>query len=588
MAHGQQRDLVVEVDEALDDHAARRRRGRRSARSPRPRRCRRRVRTRLWPLPEDDITGLTTHGRPIVGDRGAVVLERVDEAVGRGRQAERFRGEAADAFAIHRQARGARGRDHPRVCVPRSANSCSSSTSVCVWIASISGHDQVRPLARDQRAHGVAVEHVQHVAAMRDLHRRRVGVAVGGDHFHAEALQFDARLPCPVRPNRAAARAWRAGTSGVPSVTMRDPYRDGDAVGFRRKSHRQGYGRGTRRAAILARMPSPRPPCLRRHAGHAAALALCAVAASEPAAARATSTGGRAARSADWARSAAWPPRAAIATCCGCTTTAATRRTPVRGRRPTATGWRRCAIEGVTKTDWEDIAAFELDGSDYLLIADTGDNGGLRRTLQLHVVEEPARLRRTHALRPAWSIAFRWPDGARDCEAVAVDAAARPGPADLEEARSRRNCSRCRCARTGTALQTAPRASARLAGVPQPDAEDPRAQPAARARSRAQVTAADVSPDGRTLAVLTYRYLLLYPRGARRVAGRRPCRARPRSGCCPGCPRPRPWAGRPTAAACTPRASSVPAPAGTRIRARRPDQRDRHSSPHPLADMISF
>src|SRR5262245_45228627 len=46
----------------------------------------------------------------------------------------------------------------------------------------------------------------------------------------------------------------------------------------------------------------------------------------------------------------------------------------------------------VTKTDWEDIAAFRLDGRNYLLIADTGDNGGLRRTLQLHVIEEPARL----------------------------------------------------------------------------------------------------------------------------------------------------------------------------------------------------
>ena len=42
-------------------------------------------------------------------------------------------------------------------------------------------------------------------------------------------------------------------------------------------------------------------------------------------------------------------------------------------------------VEGVTKTDWEDMAAFRLDGRDYLLIADTGDNGGLRRTLQLHV-----------------------------------------------------------------------------------------------------------------------------------------------------------------------------------------------------------
>src|SRR3546814_1566799 len=45
--------------------------------------------------------------------------------------------------------------------------------------------------------------------------------------------------------------------------------------------------------------------------------------------------------------------------------------------------------------------------------------------LQLHVIEEPASLDEVaqHApLEPAWSIAFRWPDGARDCEAVAVDA----------------------------------------------------------------------------------------------------------------------------------------------------------------------
>ena len=81
------------------------------------------------------------------------------------------------------------------------------------------------------------------------------------------------------------------------------------------------------------------------------------------------------------------------------------------------------AIDGISNTDWEDLAAFELDGKRYLLIADTGDNGGLRRTLLLHVVAEPAKLVDGATLTPAWSIAFRWPDGARDCEAVAVDAA---------------------------------------------------------------------------------------------------------------------------------------------------------------------
>jgi hypothetical protein len=50
-----------------------------------------------------------------------------------------------------------------------------------------------------------------------------------------------------------------------------------------------------------------------------------------------------------------------------------------------------------------------------------------------------------------------------------------------------------------------------LAGVPQPDAESLRSNPRM-ARVRNQVTAADISPDGNTLAVLTYSDLLLYGR----------------------------------------------------------------------------
>ncbi len=161
-------------------------------------------------------------------------------------------------------------------------------------------------------------------------------------------------------------------------------------------------------------------------------------------------------------------------------------------------------VEGVTKTDWEDIAAFELDGRNYLLIADTGDNGGLRRSLQLHVIEEPARLDNAR-LQPAWSIAFRWPDGARDCEAVAVDPVRREillitkkrHPPELFTLPLRPS---------GTGLLTASRVG-ELAGVPGP-------QDGASTRSAVahHVTAADVSPDTATLAVMTYRNLLLYSR----------------------------------------------------------------------------
>lgn len=164
-------------------------------------------------------------------------------------------------------------------------------------------------------------------------------------------------------------------------------------------------------------------------------------------------------------------------------------------------------VEGVNKTDWEDIAAFQLAGRNYLLLADTGDNGGLRRTLQLHVIEEPKALENGR-LTPAWSIAFRWPDGPRDCEAVAVDArrgqvllvSKKREPPELFALQLRPNVK---------GVQTA-RPLGRLAGVPQPTADDLRQRPQ-RARYDGHVTAADVSPDGRTLAVMTYRYLLFYP-----------------------------------------------------------------------------
>ena len=165
-------------------------------------------------------------------------------------------------------------------------------------------------------------------------------------------------------------------------------------------------------------------------------------------------------------------------------------------------------IEGVTKTDWEDIATFELDGKRYLLIADTGDNGGLRRTLQLHVVEEPDTLRNAR-LKPAWSIAFRWPDGARDCEAVAVDA--RRGEILLvSKKRQPPELFSLPLRPPAGELLTAQRL-ATLNGMPAPDPERLKHAPE-RAKLDGQVTAASMSPDGAMLAVMTYRYLLLYPR----------------------------------------------------------------------------
>lgn len=168
----------------------------------------------------------------------------------------------------------------------------------------------------------------------------------------------------------------------------------------------------------------------------------------------------------------------------------------------------RYAVVGVQNTDWEDLASFELDGRRYLLVADTGDNGGLRKTLQLHAIAEPDTLDGGE-VTPAWSIAFRWPDGAMDCEAVAVDdengevllVSRNRHPADLFSVPLRPEDDELQVAR-----KLGP-----VSGIPQPSTQD-KQQKHSRAALRGLVTAADVSPDGRTLALMTYAHLLLYAR----------------------------------------------------------------------------
>lgn len=166
-------------------------------------------------------------------------------------------------------------------------------------------------------------------------------------------------------------------------------------------------------------------------------------------------------------------------------------------------------IEGVEGRDFEDIAAFELDGTAYLLIADTGDNGGVRTEVELVVLAEPARIEDTR-VSPAWTQRFRWPDGARDVEAVAVDTAAR----EVLLISKRRVPAELLTLPLGPAagLQTA-RLRGELAGIEQPTPAEMAGNPRF-GRYRGQITAADLSADGRRLAVLNYRMAYVYERAA--------------------------------------------------------------------------
>ncbi|MOA07786.1 hypothetical protein D3C78_1275060 [compost metagenome] len=210
MAHGEQGDLVVEIDEALDDHPA-------LAGAT----------ALLGVVPGLLHVGLAaqqalalaggTHdrldhaGEAQLGHRGGIVREAVGEAVRRGGQAQLLGGQAADALAVHGQLGRARGGHHGEALGLQLDQGIGGDRLDL-------GDDVVRLLLLDHRAQGGAVEHADHMAAMRHLHGRRVGVAVDGDHLAAQALQFDgdflAQLARAAQEHTGRARRQRGSDHG--------------------------------------------------------------------------------------------------------------------------------------------------------------------------------------------------------------------------------------------------------------------------------------------------------------------------------------------------------------------------------------
>lgn len=167
-------------------------------------------------------------------------------------------------------------------------------------------------------------------------------------------------------------------------------------------------------------------------------------------------------------------------------------------------------LKGVKNIDWEDLASFSLNNKNYLLIADTGDNGGIRKTLQIHVFEEPAELKDGQVLEPAWSFEFKWPDGARDCEAMAVDAA--KGEIFLVT-KKRVPPELFRIPLQPAAKMVVAEKIGELPGIEPPDNKEMEKNPVY-GRYRSQVTSAALSPSGRVLIVLNYHAIYFYVRDA--------------------------------------------------------------------------
>lgn len=86
--------------------------------------------------------------------------------------------------------------------------------------------------------------------------------------------------------------------------------------------------------------------------------------------------------------------------------------------RGKATG--RCQLKGVKAEDWEDMASFVQDGRPRLLVADSGDNEGKRKSILIHLFDEPDPDDSTD-VKKVQTLEIRFPDRPHDCEAVAVD-----------------------------------------------------------------------------------------------------------------------------------------------------------------------
>ncbi len=77
-------------------------------------------------------------------------------------------------------------------------------------------------------------------------------------------------------------------------------------------------------------------------------------------------------------------------------------------------------LKSVHAVDWEDMASFTDQGVARLLVADCGDNQRNRASISLYLFDEPDP-NDPKDPQQIQTISIRYPDGPRDCEAVAVD-----------------------------------------------------------------------------------------------------------------------------------------------------------------------
>jgi len=167
-------------------------------------------------------------------------------------------------------------------------------------------------------------------------------------------------------------------------------------------------------------------------------------------------------------------------------------------------------IKNAGNKDWEDMTRVIGEDGPLLVIADTGDNLGTRNKASLYFVKEPPEGDYEGELEVQHNLDVRYPDGPRDVESVAYDSSS-----DMILFMTKRDQPpRLYGIPLDLALWEHDVEAVFLAEVPgfrPPTRSDILVNPR-RGLWVSQPTGMDISADGRTAAVLTYRSLYIFSR----------------------------------------------------------------------------
>jgi len=170
-------------------------------------------------------------------------------------------------------------------------------------------------------------------------------------------------------------------------------------------------------------------------------------------------------------------------------------------------------IDGATNTDWEDIAVGRGPerGVSYLYVGDIGQNIALRDHVTVYRVAEPAApFAGTGTLTGAAVISLRYPDHPVDAESMFVDP--RSGDLYVIDKELLTNVGRVFRAPARRLVDGADVVMREVASFTL-ERDDPVLPTGVARFPGTWITGADISPDGSTIVVRTYRRILAFSRG---------------------------------------------------------------------------